>query len=498
MKKILSAAVSSVVLLSCFTVTAAATNENEDKLPFKLEAPTKLSLSWLEGNDSPTTMNLAFSMNDSMCEWLSDLSESTTHDATLEKLVKNNKLNDIYVNIQVDWAIDDQENGWHYTTYWDGETFKNDDGKTEWAGFGHDRDYQARCSEWDIVESGIYPKTVNDIWIFRGIHVTNDPSKSEEENKADNPAFYGTDKYPGIKDQLKEDQYTLEEIDPETHEKILKIDFTQHTAYVRARWAVTLVDTNDDRTPVFSEWSEIAGCGKDAEKFEPMKKEELLPPVISSLRYYPEDFNGYPQIACTLDVPEALSKKQAEITANGGTMRVYWEARIPGDEWIEQQADSDVTAGENIITLIFLGEHIAEKNKENGEDSDLVLEKDSPVELRARYWVDQYNGYQGEYIGEMYSDYSDVLTFGSQEMSKTTEESVKESSVEEDSKTESKAEVKTENKKEEKKCSLCGFCPQPLGLCIFIWIAILVVIAIVVVVVILVVKKNKSGNKEDN
>ena len=88
--------------------------------------------------------------------------------------------------------------------------------------------------------------------LFRGINVTNDPSKSEEENKADNPAFYGTDTFPGIKDQLKEDQYTLEEIDPETHEKMLKIDFTKHTAYVRARWAVTLVDTNDDRTPVFS------------------------------------------------------------------------------------------------------------------------------------------------------------------------------------------------------------------------------------------------------
>ena len=523
MKKIISAAVSSVILLSCFSVTAAATNENEDKLPFKLEAPTKLSLSWLNGQDSPTTMSFACSMNDSMCKWLSDLSEPTTHDATLEKLVKEKKLNDVYVNLQIDWAIDDQEKGWHYTKYWDGESFKNDEGKTEWAGLGHDRDYQPRFSEWDIVELGIYPKTVNEAWLFRGINVTNDPSKSEEENKADNPAFYGTDTFPGIKDQLKEDQYTLEEIDPETHEKMLKIDFTKHTAYVRARWAVTLVDMNDDRTPVFSEWSEVAGSGKDAAKFEPIKKEELLPPVISSLRYYPEEFNGYPQIACTLDVPEELSKRQAELAANGGAMRVYWEARVHGGKWIEQQAGADVTAGENVISLLFLGQYLDEQNKKNGEESDLVLEKDSPVELRARYWVDQYNGYQGEYIGEMYSDYSDVLTFGSQEMSKTPEESVKESSVEESSekteskpevkeesvkessveesseKTESKPEVKNETKPEtkEKKCSLCGFCPQPLGLCIFIWIAILVAVVIVIVVIILVVKKKKSGDKEE-
>ena len=149
---------------------------------------------------------------------------------------------------------------------------------------------------------------------------------------------------------------------------------------------------------------------------------------------------------------------------------------------------------------MFLGQYLDEQNKKNGEESDLVLEKDSPVELRARYWVDQYNGYQGEYIGELYSDYSDVLTFGSQEMSKTLEESVKESSVEESSeKTESQPEVKNETKPEtkEKKCSLCGFCPQPLGLCIFIWIAILVAVVIVIVVVILVVKKKKSGDKEE-
>lgn len=36
----------------------------------------------------------------------------------------------------------------------------------------------------------------------------------------------------------------------------------------------------------------------------------------------------------------------------------------------------------------------------------------------------------------------------------------------------------------EDKCPICGFCPQPLGICIFIWIAIVVLIVVIVVVVI--------------
>ena len=52
-------------------------------------------------------------------------------------------------------------------------------------------------------------------------------------------------------------------------------------------------------------------------------------------------------------------------------------------------------------------------------------------------------------------------------------------------------EVVTEKPKKDK-CSLCGFCPHPLGICIFIWIAIIVII---VVIVILVLKK-KKGKKE--
>jgi len=489
MKKIISAAVCAVTVLSCFSISVGAVNDNETKLPFTLEAPTKLSLSYLEEQDSPTTMNFAYSMNDSMCKWMSECAEATSHDATLEKLKKEQGLDDLFINLQIDWAIDDPENGWHYTKYWDGETFKNDDGKTEWAGFGKDKNYTSRCSLWDYCEEPVEPLSINQCWVLRGNIIYDiDKMSPDIRDGYNNEWFTGGDQITGLKDELKDDQYTL--VDTGENEKQIKIDYDKHTVYVRARFALTL-DKEDGRSPVFSEWSEYTGYGKDVEKYKPLKKEELDAPVISDLRYFPEDFNDYPQIACKLDIPADLMEKQAEIVAHGGVIRVQWEGRLPGKEWVNLQAGEDVTAGENIIALQNLGEWIVHQNDLNTEGQHLVLEKDSPVELRARYWCSQKTSYNGEEIGEFYSDYSEILTFGSQEMSKTIEAVPSEAEVSDEDGTVSKAEPK-KGEDEKAKCSVCGICPvQPLGICLFIWIAIIVVI-IVIVIVVTAVKKKKN------
>jgi len=44
-------------------------------------------------------------------------------------------------------------------------------------------------------------------------------------------------------------------------------------------------------------------------------------------------------------------------------------------------------------------------------------------------------------------------------------------------------------------CSLCGFCPVPLGLCIFIWLLLLLVVILIAVAVILLITRKRKCPK---
>ncbi len=57
--------------------------------------------------------------------------------------------------------------------------------------------------------------------------------------------------------------------------------------------------------------------------------------------------------------------------------------------------------------------------------------------------------------------------------------------------------------KDEGKCALCGFCPVPFGLCIFIWLAILLAVIVIIVILIAVTRPGKCKKcgaklKKDN
>lgn len=489
MKKILSVLSCSAILMSAFAVSASAVNDSSDvKLPFEVTAPSDVSLSWTQGSDSDTTMSAAWSMNDSMCKWMSENADPTTHDATMEKLLKDYGIDELFINAQIDWAIDDPVNGWHWTKYWDGIASTDEEGHKTWTGYGYDENYQIRTGDWDLLECLLYASTVNQAWILRGLTIDNNPENPEDVRESHNVWFYGNDLIPGLKNQLKDDQYTLVEIDSETHDQAIHIDYTQHTAYIRVRWGVEVRDKDGNDVVIFSDWSETAGYGKDVKAFEPYTKESLAPPVITDLKYYPDDFNNYPQISVTLTVPEVLSSSLTEVSSRGGDLHVEWEARIPGGEWVGLQGGWEITAGEYVIALQNLASHIIEKNKDAGiENSDIILENGSPIELRARYFCSQYDSWNGEWLGEFYTDYSKVLTFGSQEMSHV-DESVPDQS--------SKPSVSNPDKTESK-CSLCHNCPAPIGICIWIWILIIVVI-IVIVVIIIVASKKKKDDKKDN
>ena len=434
-----------ILLISCVSTAFAA---DEGDLPIEVKPPQNVSVNWMEGNDSPTTMSFSFSMDNQMAQALAAIDQA--RDAgLLETMLAKYGVSDVYVNIQVDWALDDVNDpvsGWHYNKYWDG--LNN-------TGLGKDENGRYRCSEWDIVEWGLNSlDTVQNYWIMRG--ASDDGWNGIPED--------GT---PGVKDQLRPDQY-------EYYDDSVHIDFTKHTAYFRVRYALTAVKETEEGVQYlnkFSEWSETASYGKDAVAYTPIKAGDIAAPEITDLHMTDKEFNDNPVVAFTLTVPDALSKMAADAAAHGGHIVIETEARVKGDtEWVGMgNADWEIKTGEMECALVTL---ISENHPK--------IAKDTPIEIRCRYRCGQVEQ------DDVFSEYSKVLTFETTEIGNDPQPTPPEVTV-----TPKPEEKKDEAKKD--KCPLCGFCPQPLGLCIFIWLVIIIVILLVVFIV---VKKSRKDGKE--
>ena len=449
MKKVLSVLIAFIMVLSYMTVFASASGS---ELPFELVAPAYVTAVWAEGNDSPTTTNLTYSLSNDMTTFFKNMSEAS-YNGTIEQFMAKVGCDDIWMNIQIDWALDDVKDsvsGWHYTKYWDGD---------EYFGLGHDSEGNARWSEWDVVDwaPGNAEETVNDVWVTRGV--------PNDERWYGNPDTHT----PGVKDQLRPDQYTYDTANGE-----LRIDFTKHTMYYRARFVVTVRREGVNDKYYFSEWSNVASIGKDAQKLEPLTKADLPAPEITSLRMTDKEFNDNPIVAFTLSVPDKLAENATKVEADGGTITIEVWARVKGDtEFTELQGDWIIRAGEMESALF----NLANEERPN-------VPKDTIIELRCRYRYDHPKYFDGS----IYSDYSKIISFGTDDINAGHTEIVDGTNAPDDSSNSSNPAKKT--------CPICHFCPQPLGLCIFIWLLILLVVIIIIVIIIVVAKKSKKKKEQ--
>ena len=445
MKKVLSAILVCTLLLPCLTVFASAA---ESDLPFDLVPPAYVSAKWAEGGDSPTTTFFTYSLSNDMTTFFKNM-ETAHSDGTIEQFMKNIGCDDIWMNVQIDWAVDDvadSVSGWHYTEYWDGD---------EYYGLGHDSEGNSRWSEWDIVDCGLNnaTETVQEIWVTRGV--------PNDDRWNGNPETHT----PGVKDQLRPEQYTYDEENEELH-----IDYTKHTVYFRARFVVTVRNDGSPDRYYFSEWSNITCVGKDAEAFEPLTKADIDAPVITDLHMTDKEFNDNPVVAFTLAVPEKLMENASKVTANGGGIVIETEARVKGDtEWtLMQNTDWTIKSGEMECALLHLV-----------NDSRPTIPKDTVIELRCRYRCDQPE------LDDVYSDYSKIISFGTDDINQGGSQG-----------TDATPGPNDPSNPEKKECWLCHFCPQPLGLCIFIWL--LIILIVVIVIVIIVVSRKKKKAKTNN
>ncbi|MBO4535471.1 MAG: hypothetical protein J5755_05990, partial [Clostridia bacterium] len=348
--------------------------------------------------------------------------------------------------------VDDAVSGWHYNAYWD---------EAPLGTLGQDAEGFYHCSSWDVVDMGVdATSTVSNTWLYRDMN--------EWE-------WTGGENSVGVRDQLRSSQYTYQYFS-DTDDSQVFIDWNEHTMYNRSRFVIVLRDDTQD-SYLFSPWSDIAAYGKDAETVEPLAPGDVPAPVITGLRLSDEQFNDNPVVAFTLTVPEDLATKAAQLAARNDIIRVEVEARVAGtSEWTNLNVGGNVTTGELEAALVYLAQ------------PGNPLPDGTQVELRARYLVMQ----QGR--DDFYSAYSKIIGFGSDEIVDhgSSGEHAGESGGEEGG-----GSILDRLPKSD--CKVCHICPvQPLGICLFIWIAIAVAVVIVAVIVVIIIKKVKQNKDRNN
>ena len=447
MKKALSIVVICALLLSALAVFASAAGSTD--LPFEIVPPTNVAVWWIEENDSPTTMEFSLSLANDMTAFYAQL-EAASSEGKADEFMSKYDYDEIWTIVQIDWAIDDVNDsvsGWHYNEFW---TQRGE------VPIRYDKDWNIRTSEWDGAEIGLNnaTETTQSYWIMRGV--------PDDERWNGNPDT----KTPGVKDQLRPDQYTY-------YDDTVHIDFTQHTAYFRARLVTVTRKAADgiEDSYYYSDWSKTVGYGKDVVKLEPLKEGDVEAPVITGLRMTDKTFNDNPVVAFTLTVPDKLQEQSTIAAVFHGSIRIFTECRVKGDtEWTQMgNTDFEIKSGEMECALL----HLVNDERPN-------IPKDTIIELRCHYCISQ-DGYD-----DFYSPYSKIISFGTDDIN-AGETSYVDGSAPETS------EGPGGSAKDE--CWLCHFCPQPLGLCIFIWLLILIIAIIIIFVIVKKAKKNGENKK---
>ena len=394
MKRIVSFAMCALMFFALVPTVFADGGVKIPDFPFELKAPEHVSLVKAD-SDSETTMVFNYSNADDIIAFFRAKDDAANSDlpGTPEEFIAPYGIDDVWIDIQGDWALDDVNDavsGWHYRPEWDNK--------------GENENHQLVTGPWDMFD-GWDSETTHSIWITRGVCYDPSADRSESNDWLGNPDVSGS---IGLKDQLREGSYSFNE------DHYLSIDYTKHTLYTRCRYILTVRPLEGDDVYFFSDWSDAAAFGKDAAQWKPLVKSDVAAPDISNLEMTMDEFNGYPVVKFDLAVPDALAKAVTEVEARGGTIWLLCEGRVPGEtNWCELQGDWIIKPGRMEMKLISLVDPEREEN-----EGKVLITINTPLELRCRYWVEQKESYGGEYIGEFYSDYSVVLKLAGKDNAK--------------------------------------------------------------------------------
>ena len=421
MKRIFSVLLSLLLLLSLFSVTAFAAEEN-DISKFELPAPKAPNyFVYTDGNASEghhDDLRMIMVADPEVALLAAE------YDRDSEAFYKKYGLYSFNLVMQYDVSLDG-EDSWQHNEEWD----------TEYYNDGHVNGYPVQSLRSELMDD------------FEFFWLTYYEGPDSDTFVPYKPAIL-TEKFTG--DGYEQDIYSF--------------DVENHSLYIRCRyymeWETFDAEKNEigEKQSKFSDWSESAIFGKNGTQITPDEPTTYAAPVISDMKIVLSEGDENCHIEYVQTTPESvwmtgvyyLMKEEGQFDG------LETQVSIDGGEWIEfSTADS-------------WGDWCLWNGSRGAYNDDVPIEENTNVKLRIRF-----TGTHGP------SEWSNVLELnggGTQENPGET----------------NKAPEEKPPVDEKDKCSLCGFCPVPLGLCIFIWIAIVVVVILVIVIIIVTLTKKKK------
>lgn len=443
MKKRIATLICIVFIFTIFTFSVNAEATDDGKLPFMLSAPQNTDLTWLSGQDSPTSMLCSYEMSDDMSSFFS------RDDKSQQELFEKFKMKDAEIIAQIDWSID-RNDDWHYTNYWNGSESYS----------GYDSNGNYRLGIWDEIRGQAKPDGFSSTTIMRGNILTNDKNAAADSNKW----WDGTGLTPGLKNQIPTG--TCSFIPISKTESQMKIDYSAHTVYIRVRWDISYRGENDtgilSRSHYYSDWSETAAYGKDAPAFEPFTTDNLPSPEPENITIK----NGEkPEAHFEMELSDEFKIRLNKLFVAGGKAGLDVKVKLKGTSaWTDIPCSLSLNDTQVSVPLDDL--------TENGS-----ISSDDEIILCCRYHIEQYSYPDGKYTGDVNSLYCEMITVRADAQNAEV----------------SYAELHTDDNIDNNQhtCPVCGICPvQPLGLCLFIWAAI--VLAVLIIIVSAVIKEKIS------
>ena len=420
MKRILGVLLSLLLLLSLFSVTAFAAEENELS---KFELPAPKAPNYFVYTDGDASEGHHDDLRMIMVADTQVALLAAEYNKDSEAFYEKYGLWSFEIVMQYDVSLDG-ENDWQYTSEWDSQYYVGSYGEG----------FQSVSLRSELMED------------FEFFWLTYHEGQGSDTFKPYQPAIL-TEKFDG------NDVYSF--------------DVENHSLYIRCRYYMEwepIVKNEDGEGPgekqsKFSDWSESAVFGKNTTQIIPDEPTTYEAPVISDLMIVPpgeNEQNSHLEYVQTTPESVWMTGVYYMMKEEGQFDGLETQVSIDGGEWVEFS-----TADSGGDWCLWNGSRIA-------INFDIPINEDSNVKLRIRF-----TGTHGP------SEWSNVLELnggGTQENPGET----------------NKAPEEKPPVDEKDKCSLCGFCGVPLGLCIFIWIAIAIVVILVIVIIIVTLTKKKK------